>query len=85
MIQGINHFTLAVMDVEKSFDFYVNVLKFRPVAKWKDGAYLTVGNVWVALNYDKNVKDSIRADYSHIAFTCDQKDFLTLKNKRVFV
>jgi len=49
MINGINHITLSVKDVEKSFEFYKDILSLKPVAKWKNGAYLTAANPAVKL------------------------------------
>ena len=37
MITGINHVTLAVSDLERSFSFYTAVIGLRPVAKWARG------------------------------------------------
>jgi len=34
MLQGLNHITLAVGDVSRSFDFYVNTPGFTPATKW---------------------------------------------------
>ena len=81
MINGINHITLAVKNVEKSFEFYMNLLGFKPVVKWKKGAYLTTGNTWIALNQDSNVTKVKRPDYSHIAFNCTSADFQALKSR----
>jgi catechol 2,3-dioxygenase-like lactoylglutathione lyase family enzyme len=81
MINGINHITLAVKDVQKSFKFYKDVLSLQPVAKWKNGAFLTAGNTWIALNQDSKVSEAKRPDYSHIAFTCTSTDFQTLKSR----
>jgi len=41
MIHGLNHITIAVRDIDKSFDFYVNLLGMKPHAKWSKGAYHT--------------------------------------------
>ena len=41
MIRGINHITLSVQDIEKSFTFYTHVLGLQPIAKFK--CYTTVG------------------------------------------
>jgi catechol 2,3-dioxygenase-like lactoylglutathione lyase family enzyme len=41
VIKGINHITLSVKDVDQSFEFYTQILGFKPVAKWPKGAYLT--------------------------------------------
>lgn len=38
MITGINHLTLAVRDLERSFDFYTRVMGLQPVVKWSQGA-----------------------------------------------
>jgi catechol 2,3-dioxygenase-like lactoylglutathione lyase family enzyme len=79
MVNGINHITLAVNDVEISFNFYTKILGLKPIVKWKDGAYLLAGNTWIALNQDSKVKNAERPDYSHIAFSCTQADFEDLK------
>ena len=81
MIEGINHITLAVENVEQSFLFYTDILGLRPIAKWKSGAYLNAGDIWFVLNQDIKVSEVVRNDYSHIAFTCSQTDFYTLKKK----
>jgi catechol 2,3-dioxygenase-like lactoylglutathione lyase family enzyme len=79
MTNGINHITLAVNDVEISFNFYTKILGLKPIVKWKNGAYLLAGDTWIALNQDLKVKDAVRPDYSHIAFTCAQSEFIDLK------
>ena len=81
MITGINHITLAVKDVGKSFDFYVNVLNFTPIVRWPEGAYLKTGGIWVALLYEADITDRPRPDYTHIALSCRQKDFSALRVK----
>ena len=81
MIKGINHITLAVKDVEKSFEFYKDILGLKPVVKWKNGAYLTSADTWLALNQDSKVSEAKRPDYSHIAFSCNNSDFQALKSK----
>lgn len=74
-ISGINHVTLAVRDLKKSFQFYQTVLGFRPLAKWNKGAYFLVGDLWFCLIEDDRVNESVRNDYTHIAFTVSQEDF----------
>ena len=81
MIKGINHITLAVKNVEKSFEFHKDILGFKPVAKWNSGAYLTAGDTWIALIQDSKVLEAKRLDYSHIAFNCTSSDFQALKNR----
>jgi catechol 2,3-dioxygenase-like lactoylglutathione lyase family enzyme len=81
MIQGINHITLAVRNVELSFEFYTKILGLRPVAKWDKGAYLKIDDTWIALNLDAKVADAKRIDYSHIAFTCNSSDYRSLRTR----
>jgi catechol 2,3-dioxygenase-like lactoylglutathione lyase family enzyme len=81
MIKSLNHITFAVKDLEKSFEFYREILGLKPIAKWKNEAYFKAGDTWLALNYDERVTTSIRNDYSHIAFTCLDAEFRELKAK----
>jgi len=66
MLTGLNHITLAVSDVSRSFDFYVNTLGFTPKAKWAHGAYLSLGGLWICLSVDTVVT---QRDYTHYAFS----------------
>ncbi|MEM7225888.1 MAG: VOC family protein [Pseudomonadota bacterium] len=75
MITGVNHLTLAVADLERAFDFYVDVLGCQPVARWSNGAYLTAGDTWLALVLDPSTQPLERGTYSHIAFSCPRQDF----------
>ena len=42
-IAGLNHLNLAVSNLETSFNFYNRKLNFKPLAKWKRGAYFLAG------------------------------------------
>ena len=79
MITGINHITLAVSNIAISFDFYYNVLGFKPLCKWNKGAYFLAGNDWFCLNVDNVESDNKRC--THYAFTVKQEDFLTIKER----
>ena len=81
MITGINHITLSVRDLEKSVDFYTRVLDFKIRAKWSKGAYLTVGNTWLALVVDDKVRYDALREYTHIAFTVSKEDFPRTVNR----
>jgi len=39
MITGMNHITLAVKDIDKSFNFYSGIIGLKPLVKWDKGAY----------------------------------------------
>lgn len=78
-IFGMNHITLAVKDIDRSFDFYMNVLGLKPLVRWDKGAYFLVGDFWFCLNVDEQrVPNSC---YTHYAFSVNQKDFNELSEK----
>lgn len=83
MINGINHITFAVSELNKSVEFYVNLLGLRLVGKWDTGAYLLAGNQWVALNVDEAVNLETKSDYTHISFNVLSTDFQNMKEKLV--
>ncbi|HAT1822763.1 fosfomycin resistance glutathione transferase [Legionella pneumophila] len=73
MITGINHITLAIKDLNKSFAFYANVLGFKPLVRWDKGAYFLAGDFWFCLNVDANRRPT--PCYTHYAFTVTQEQF----------
>ena len=73
MISALNHITLAVTDLERSFKFYCDVMGFKPLCKWSKGAYFLVGNLWFCLNVDE--KRVPQADYTHYAFSVSENEF----------
>lgn len=75
MITGINHITLSVSDLNKSFNFYTNVLGCIAVAKWKRGAYLIAGNLWLCLSLDPHTRTSPSNEYTHIALSVAEDKF----------
>jgi glutathione S-transferase fosA5 len=68
MITGVNHITLAVRKVDRSYGFYVETLGSRPLARWSKGAYLLAGDLWLCLTLDERTRSSPLPEYSHIAF-----------------
>ena len=74
MITGINHITLAIADIERSFAFYTAILGFQPVAKWPKGAYLLAGDTWVALVADPHARQVALPEYTHIAFSISAQE-----------
>ncbi len=81
MITGINHITLAIGSMEKSWDFYTQILGFRPVARWSTGGYLLAGDLWVALIVDEHARETTPPEYTHIAFTVDPDNFDTVSHR----
>lgn len=74
-IRGINHVTLAVSDLERSFAFYTTLLGLTPVARWTRGAYLEAGGDWICLSLDAAARTAPHPDYTHLAFSVQQADF----------
>ena len=72
MINGINHVTWNVENVEEAFRFYVNVLGLKPIMKSRESAYFMAGSTWLAV-----VKGDRREDtgYDHTAFDLDRSDY----------
>ncbi|TMO79001.1 fosfomycin resistance glutathione transferase [Pseudoalteromonas aurantia] len=78
MLNGINHITIAVNDLEESFNFYVKILGMVPHAKWFRGAYLSLNELWFCLSLDEA---SPSKDYSHLAFDVSPSNFSVAKDK----
>ena len=66
MIDGINHITISVKNIETAFLFYKNLLKLKPIMKSNRSAYFLAGEIWIAL--DQRDKYILPNNYSHICF-----------------
>jgi glutathione S-transferase fosA5 len=76
MVGSLNHVTLSVAELERSFDFYSQVLGFRPLARWDRGAYLLAGEqTWVCLTVDHRTRAAPLTEYSHLAFSVTPAGF----------
>ena len=75
MLQGLNHLTLSVSCLETSFNFYTQILGCKPLAKWKQGAYLLAGDLWLCLAFDPCLNPDVSSDYTHIAFSVAPESF----------
>ncbi|MEE9332478.1 MAG: fosfomycin resistance glutathione transferase [Granulosicoccaceae bacterium] len=72
MITGLNHLTITVSDLERSLEFYVDVLGFKPEGRWDKGAYLSAEDLWLCLSLEPT---SPAKDYTHYAFSIDENKF----------
>ncbi|ELB2059247.1 FosG/FosC2-related fosfomycin resistance glutathione transferase [Vibrio parahaemolyticus] len=72
MILGLNHITIAVSDLERSLQFYREMLGFTAHVKWGNGAYLSVGELWFCLSRDEPCP---KTDYTHVAFDIEEKEY----------
>lgn len=75
MITGVNHVTLAVRDLERSFSFYTCVVGLTPVARWTRGAYLLAGDDWICLSLDAQTRDGPLPEYTHLALSVEATAF----------
>ena len=73
MINGINHITISVKNINSAFDFYKNILKLKPVMKSNRNAYFYAGETWIALNQEESHIPS--KSYGHIAFNILKEDY----------
>ena len=80
-VQGLNHLTLAVTDLQRSVAFYRDILGFDLRALWEDGAYLEAGPLWLCLSVDPAAASAVRADYTHYAFGVAAEDFEALSER----
>lgn len=85
MITSLNHITLAVKDIERSFAFYRHVLGFTPLCKWEGSAYFLVGDpnhfsaLWFCLDRDRD-REKTQCS-THYAFSVSLEDFKTLSEQ----
>lgn len=76
MLRSLNHITIAVNNLERSFRFYVELLGMKPHAKWVNGAYLSLDDLWFCLSVDDSCPSK---DYTHIAFGIEPGDFNSMR------
>jgi len=79
MINGINHITISVKNIETAFLFYKNVLELKPVMKSNRSAYFIAGKTWIAL--DQREKYIASENYSHICFNVPKGHYKHFFNK----
>jgi catechol 2,3-dioxygenase-like lactoylglutathione lyase family enzyme len=75
MLTGLNHLTLAVLDLDRSVDFYRSLLGCRVRATWRSGAYLSLGDLWLCLSLDSSRDARPAPDYTHYAFSIVGDEF----------
>jgi catechol 2,3-dioxygenase-like lactoylglutathione lyase family enzyme len=66
--------TLAVRDLDRALHFYVDLLGCRPRARWRRGAYVEAGSLWLCLELDARA-GAPQNDDSHMALSVDATEF----------
>ncbi|MBS0350077.1 MAG: VOC family protein [Proteobacteria bacterium] len=79
MITSMNHVTLAVKDIDKSFRFYRDILELKPLCRWDKGAYFLAGDFWFCLNVDEMRQPN--PCYTHYAFSVSVTEFDTMSQR----
>ncbi len=74
-VRGLNHLTLATINLDRSVQFYRDLLGFRLAARWRTGAYLEAGSLWLCLSLDEKAGTRPHPDYTHVAFDVAAGDF----------
>lgn len=81
MITGISHITLSVRSLDESFNFYREVLSFKPLMKSPKSAYFLAGDLWFCIEEDSNVRSDALPEYTHIAFSVTADDFIAIEER----
>lgn len=81
-INGINHITFSVSNLEDSIDFYRNVFGAKLLLKGEGFAYFDLDGLWLALNLEKDIpRHEIYKSYTHICFSIDKSKYNDILNK----
>lgn len=81
-VEGINHITFSVSNLEKSIEFYKNVFEARLLVRGEKLAYFDLNGIWLALNVQKDIsRNQIYESYTHISFSIDEKNYQMILKK----
>lgn len=81
-IQGINHLTFSVSNLESSIQFYEDVFEATLLVKGRTTAYFDLNGLWIAINEEKNIlRYKVNPSYTHIAFSVSEDAFDPLIEK----
>lgn len=79
-IKGLNHITFAVSSLEKSTQFYTQVLGAQLLLAGTKTVYMDLAGIWLALNLEPG-RPRAPETYTHLAFTVDEADLKEFQQK----
>lgn len=71
-IQGLNHITFAVSDLERATEFYTGVLGAEVLLRGGKTVYMDLAGIWLALNLEPGARAA--ETYTHIAFSVAEEE-----------
>lgn len=76
-IQGLNHITIKISDLDQSLRFYVNALGMELVHRGSSDVYLEWGEVWICLveTTTHQLHQHNHTGVDHVAFSIREEDF----------
>ncbi|MBG9465143.1 fosfomycin resistance protein FosB [Bacillus thuringiensis] len=84
MLQGINQTCCSVSNLEKSIEFYQNILQANLLAKGRKLAYFDLNGFWIALYVEEYIpRNEIKQSYTHTVFIATNEELDTLKEKLI--
>jgi catechol 2,3-dioxygenase-like lactoylglutathione lyase family enzyme len=72
---------MSVSDLERSFNFYKDLLGMRPLMRHSKGAYFLAGDLWFCLDLDPSTRRGPLPEYTHVALSVDQREFTQFSEK----
>lgn len=83
-LNGINHITFSVSDIDKATEFYEKVFGAKLLVKGEKLSYFDLDGLWIALNVEKDIpRNDIYKSYTHISFTINESDYDDIHKKLI--
>src|SRR5699024_8270831 len=82
MVQGINHLTFSVTDLETTIQFYDNVIVAKLFSQGRRTAYFDLKGMWMALNKEAHsLRHEIHLTYTEIVISINEQDYHEMYKK----
>ncbi|WP_054710948.1 metallothiol transferase FosB [Bacillus sp. JCM 19041] len=75
MVNGLNHITFSVSNLEQTVAFYKQVFLIDPVVYGQKTAYFDINGMWLALNVQDQIpRNDVYHTYTHLAFSINKEE-----------